>query len=187
MFLGMKRSIRRALNACTATFSSARSVLYICGLLQTVPSIALLALMIPLFGIGFLPAVVALFLYSLLPIVRNALTALTTVDSELIRVATSMGLSEREQLTHLLVPLSLPAIFGGVRTAAVISIGTATLAAFIGAGGLGDPIVTGLSLNDASLILQGAIPAALLAIVTELGFEWLEARWVPAHLRQQQG
>ncbi len=163
----------------------ARGVLYTCGLMQTVPSIALLALMIPVFGIGFLPAVVALFLYSLLPIVRNALTALTSVDPVLVRVAAAMGLSEREQLRHLFVPLALPAMFAGVRTAAVISIGTATLAAFIGAGGLGDPIVTGLSLNDASLILQGAVPAALLAILTEVGFELLEARLVPAHLREQ--
>ncbi len=162
----------------------ARGVLYACGLMQTVPSIALLALMIPVFGIGFLPAVVALFLYSLLPIVRNALTALTSVDPVLVRVATSMGLNEREQLRHLFVPLALPAMFAGVRTAAVISIGTATLAAFIGAGGLGDPIVTGLSLNDASLILQGAVPAALLAILTEIGFELLEARLVPVHLRE---
>ena len=162
-----------------------RGVLYVCSLLQTIPSIALLALMIPLFGIGFLPAVVALFLYSLLPVLRNAVMGLTSVDPVLVRVATSMGLSEREQLRHLRLPLALPAVFAGVRTAAVISIGTATLAAFIGAGGLGDPIVTGLSLNDVGLILQGAVPAAGLAIATELLFEWLEARWVPGHLRQR--
>ena len=151
-------------------------VMYVCGLMQTIPSIALLALMIPLFGIGMVPAIVALFLYSLLPILRNAVSALTNVDPTLVRVAEALGLSEREQLKHLRVPLSLPAIFAGVRTAAVISIGTATLAAFIGAGGLGDPIVTGLSLNSPDLILQGAIPAALLAIVTELTFGALEAR-----------
>jgi osmoprotectant transport system permease protein len=159
-----------------------KAVTYFCGLLQTIPSIALLALMIPLFGIGVVPAIVALFLYSLLPILRNSLTALTTLDPTLIRVAVGMGLSERERLRYVYVPLSLPAMFAGIRTAAVISIGTATLAAFIGAGGLGDPIVTGLALNDVGLILQGAVPAAALAVVTELSFEALE-RWVlPAHM-----
>jgi osmoprotectant transport system permease protein len=161
-----------------------KGVTYFCGLLQTIPSIALLALMIPLFGIGPFPAIVALFLYSLLPILRNALTALTTLDPTLTRVAVAMGLSEREQLRFVYVPLSLPSIFAGIRTAAVISIGTATLAAFIGAGGLGDPIVTGLALNDVGLILQGAVPAALLAVVTELSFEALERWLLPGHLRR---
>jgi osmoprotectant transport system permease protein len=161
-----------------------RGVLYGASLLQTVPSIALLALMIPLFGIGVLPAVIALFLYALLPIVRNALTALTTVDPTLARTAAAMGLTEREQLRHLYLPLALPGIFAGIRTAAVICIGTATLAAFIGAGGLGDPIVTGLSLNDTRLILRGAVPAALLAVCTELLFEGLERVFLPQHLRR---
>lgn len=158
-------------------------VLYVCSLVQTIPSIALLALMIPLFGIGEVPAIIALFLYSLLPIVRNTVTALTTVDPTLVRVGVAIGLTPSQQLKHLYVPLSLPGVFAGVRTAAVISIGTATLAAFIGAGGLGDPIVTGLSLNDSNLILQGAIPAALLAIGTEVVFAWFERRWIPAHLQ----
>ncbi len=162
---------------------AARSVTYFCGLLQTIPSIALLALMIPVLGIGMVPAVVALFLYSLLPILRNTLTALTTIDPTLVRVAVAMGLSEGEQLRLVYVPLALPSMFAGVRTAAVISIGTATLAAFIGAGGLGDPIVTGLALNDTGLILQGAVPAALLALVTELAFEGLERVALPGHLR----
>jgi osmoprotectant transport system permease protein len=152
------------------------SVIYVSGLLQTIPSIALLALMIPLFGIGMLPAIIALFLYSLLPILRNAITALTHVDVTLIRVSEALGLTNKEQLKHVFLPLSVPAIFAGIRTAAVISIGTATLAAFIGAGGLGDPIVVGLSLDNPELILQGAIPAALLAICTELGFTLIEKR-----------
>jgi len=135
-----------------------------------------------LFGIGALPAVIALFLYSLLPILRNSITALTTVDPSLIRVAGAMGLTETEQLRHLYLPLSMPSILAGVRTAAVISIGTATLAAFIGAGGLGDPIVTGLALNNVSLILQGAVPAALLAVLTELVFELVERATIPKHL-----
>ncbi|MEM1230777.1 MAG: ABC transporter permease subunit, partial [Pseudomonadota bacterium] len=176
-----------ALGLCLAIFRQAavaRIVLYVVSLLQTVPSIALLALMIPLFGIGVLPAVIALFLYALLPIVRNTLTALTTVDPTLVRTASAMGLTDRQQLKHLYLPLALPGIFAGVRTAAVICIGTATLAAFIGAGGLGDPIVTGLSLNDTSLILRGAVPAALLAILTELLFEGLERALLPRHLRR---
>lgn len=159
-------------------------VLYLAGLMQTIPSIALLALMIPLMGVGQLPAVVALFLYSLLPILRNTITAFLTIDPLYKRVAEAMGLTRRQQIRHVLFPLALPHVLAGIKTAAVISIGTATLAAFIGAGGLGDPIVTGLALNDAGLILQGAIPAALLAIATELTFELLERKLIPAHLLQ---
>ena len=157
-------------------------VLYVAGLLQTIPSIALLALMIPLAGVGQVPAIIALFLYSLLPIARNTITALTTIDPLLRRVTQALGLSELEQLRHVYVPLALPHMLAGVRIAAVVSIGTATLAAFIGAGGLGEPIVTGLALNDTELILQGAIPAALLALGVELIFEVLERQLVPGHL-----
>ena len=160
-----------------------RVVVYMTGLMQTIPSIALLALMIPLFGIGVVPAIAALFLYSLLPIVRNTVTALVTVDPVLQRVSRAMGLTRGQELRHVFVPLSMPSMLAGIRTAAVICIGTATLAAFIGAGGLGDPIVTGLSLNDTGLIMQGAIPAALLAVVTELAFEGIERTVVPKHLR----
>jgi osmoprotectant transport system permease protein len=160
-----------------------RLVIYVAGLFQTVPSIALLALMIPLLGVGIVPAITALFLYSLLPILRNTVTALTTVDPVYREVAKAMGLTKRQQLRYVLIPLSAPYILAGIRTAAVISIGTATLAAFIGAGGLGEPIVTGLALNNTRLILQGAIPAAVLAIVTELGFSALERLVIPSHLR----
>ena len=160
-----------------------RGAVYVAGLLQTVPSIALLALLIPLAGIGVLPAVIALFLYALLPILRNTVTALTSIEPTLRRVAVAMGLSPAEELRHVFVPLAMPSIIAGVRTAAVISIGTATLAAFIGAGGLGDPIVKGLALNDTRLILEGAVPAALLAVVTELVFEQAERWLVPGHLR----
>ncbi len=160
----------------------ARVTVYVAGLLQTVPSIALLALMIPLFGIGELPAIIALLLYSILPILRNTITALVTIDPLLKRVAEAIGLTNAQQLRYVLVPLALPTILAGVKTAAVISIGTATLAAFIGAGGLGEPIVTGLALNDSNLILQGAIPAACLAIVAELLFELLERIVVKPHL-----
>ena len=162
-------------------------VLYVAGLLQTIPSIALLALMIPLAGVGQIPAIIALFLYSLLPIARNTITALITIDPLLQRVTRALGLTEPEQLRHVYVPLALPHMLAGVRIAAVVSIGTATLAAFIGAGGLGEPIVTGLALNDTGLILQGAIPAALLALGAELFFEVLERRLVPRHLVAQHG
>lgn len=165
-------------------FSSvSRPVLYVVGLLQTIPSIALLALMIPLLGIGKVPAVTALFLYALLPILRNTTTGLTSVDPVLRKVAEGMGMTTFQQLRYVGVPLATPAILAGIRTAAVITIGTATLAAFIGAGGLGEFIVTGLALNNASLILQGAIPAALLAIVVEFVFELVEKISIPKHLR----
>ncbi len=160
-----------------------RVVLYVTGLLQTIPSIALLALMIPLFGIGVVPAVIALFVYSLLPIIRAAITALLTVDPLLVKVARGMGLTRREQLRHVILPLATPNLLTGIKTAAIINIGTATLAAFIGAGGLGEPIVTGLSLNDYDLVLYGAIPAALLAICAELLFELFERMVIPAHMR----
>ena len=160
----------------------ARVVVYIAGLMQTIPSIALLALMIPLFGIGVLPAIVALFLYSILPILRNTITSLITIDPVLKRVSQAIGLTGSEQLRYVLLPMALPGILAGIKTAAIISIGTATLAAFIGAGGLGEPIVTGLALNDTRLILQGAIPAAILAIVAELLFELLERLVVKEHM-----
>lgn len=166
--------------------SLSAGVLYIAGLLQTIPSIALLALLIPIAGVGQVPAIIALFLYSLLPIARNAITALVTIDPLLRRVALALGLTELQQLRHIYVPLALPHVLAGVRIAAVVSIGTATLAAFIGAGGLGEPIVTGLALNDTGLILQGAIPAALLALCAELFFEGLERWLIPRHLLSAQ-
>ena len=169
-----------------ATYKSRRlsgALLYVVGLIQTVPSIALLALMIPLLGIGFVPALVALFLYALLPVLRATLTALAAVEPVYRRVAAAMGMTSRQEFVHVLLPLALPHALAGIRTAAVISIGTATLAAFIGAGGLGEPIVTGLALNDTRMILSGAIPAALLAIGADLGFDVLERRLVPAHMR----
>jgi osmoprotectant transport system permease protein len=127
---------------------AARVTVYTAGLLQTIPSIALLALMIPLFGIGETPAIIALFLYSILPILRNTITALISIDPLLKRIAEAIGLTRWQQLRHVLIPMAMPNMLAGIKTAAVISIGTATLAAFIGAGGLGEPIVTGLALND---------------------------------------
>ncbi|MCR9106190.1 MAG: ABC transporter permease subunit [Gammaproteobacteria bacterium] len=158
-------------------------LLYFTGLIQTIPALALLALLIPWVGLGQFPAIIALFLYSLLPIVRNTLTGLLGVDPLLKQVAAGMGMNATQQLLRVELPLALPTLLAGVKTAAIISIGTATLAAFVGAGGLGEPIITGLTLNDHTLILEGAIPAAMLAIGVELLFSAVEKHWVPAHLR----
>ena len=161
----------------------ADAFLYFTGLLQTVPSIALLALLIPLVGVGQTPAIIALFLYSLLPIARSTITAMLAIPSGYRQVAAAMAMTRNQELKYVLMPLAMPHVIAGIRTAAVISIGTATLAAFIGAGGLGDPIVTGLALNDSRLILQGAIPAAVLAILTELIFGAIERSLVVPHMR----
>ncbi len=158
-------------------------ILYLIGILQTIPSIALLALMIPLFGIGVVPAVIALFFYALLPILRNTVVGLTTVDPLLKKVAAAIGLTLWDSLRLVEIPLAMPTILAGIRTAAVINVGTATLAAFIGAGGLGEFIVTGLALNNTDMILMGAIPAAALAMLTELFFELMEKIILPKHLQ----
>lgn len=162
---------------------AANAFLYFAGLMQTVPSIALLALLIPWFGVGQVPAIIALFLYSLLPIARGTITAMLAIPPGYRLVAAAMAMTRRQEMRYVLMPLAMPHVIAGIRTAAIISIGTATLAAFIGAGGLGDPIVTGLALNDSSMILQGAIPAAGLAILTELAFSALERSLVVPHMR----
>ncbi|RMD86365.1 MAG: ABC transporter permease subunit [Calditrichaeota bacterium] len=163
----------------------ARPILYFSGLMQTIPSLALLAFMIPFFGIGAKPALIALFLYALLPILRNTYVALNAIDPVLKKVSIGMGLTNWQRIRHIDLPLAIPHILAGIRTAAVILIGTATLAAIIGAGGLGEYIFTGVSLNDPVIIMWGAIPAALLAILVELIFEGLERLIVPKHLLQK--
>jgi osmoprotectant transport system permease protein len=161
----------------------ADAFLYLTGLLQTIPSIALLALLIPLVGVGQTPAIIALFLYSLLPIARSTITAMLAIPPGYRQVAAAMAMTRAQEMRFVLMPLAMPHVIAGIRTAAVISIGTATLAAFIGAGGLGDPIVSGLALNDTRLILQGAIPAAALAILTEILFGFIERSVVVPHMR----
>ncbi len=146
---------------------AAEGVIRVVGLLQTVPGIALLAFMLPLFGIGVMPALVALTLYSLLPILRNTYTGVRDADPGATGAARALGMTPRQILLQVRLPLAAPVIFAGVRTAGVIAVGTATLAAFIGAGGLGDPIVAGLALNDSRMVLSGAIPAALLALIAD--------------------
>lgn len=144
------------------------------GVLQTLPGIALLAFMIPLLGIGVVPALVALILYSLYPIVRNTYTGVRDADPSAVSAAHALGMTDAQVLRHVRLPLAAPVIMAGVRTAAVIDVGTATLAAFIGAGGLGEPIVAGLALSDTRMILSGAIPAALLAIAVDAGLAIVE-------------
>jgi len=155
------------------------------GIIQTIPSLALLAFMIPIpfLGLGTPAAVAALFLYALLPILRNTYTGIRDVDPELIDAARGMGLRDREILTRVQLPLSWRTIMAGIRTSTVISVGVATLAAFIGAGGLGDPILTGLQLSDMQVVLSGAIPAALLAITIDFLLGRIEHRLVPRGLR----
>jgi osmoprotectant transport system permease protein len=154
----------------------AESTIRAVGLLQTIPGIALLAFMIPLLGIGVVPALVALFLYSLYPILRNTYTGVRNADPDAVSAAVAIGMTPGQVLRYVRLPLAAPVIMAGIRTAAVINVGTATLAAFIGAGGLGDPIVAGLSLSDTRMILSGAIPAAGLALVVDAGLGLLETK-----------
>ena len=153
------------------------------GILQTIPSLALLALLIPALGIGTLPAIVALFLYGLLPIVRATCTGLTTISQSLRDSARALGLTPAAELLRVELPLASRAIMTGIKTSAVINVGTATIAALIGAGGLGNPILQGIALRDTSLILQGAVPAAVLALAVELVFGMLDRVVVPRGLR----
>ena len=149
------------------------------GVLQTIPSIALLAFMIPVLGIGVVPALVALWLYALYPIVRNTYTGVRDADRGAVNAALALGMTPGQVLRHVRLPLAAPVIMAGIRTAAVIGVGTATLAAFVGAGGLGDPIVAGLALSDTRMILSGAIPAALLALLVDGLLALAERRVAP--------
>jgi len=159
--------------------TQAEGVIRMVGIVQALPSIALLAFMIPLLGVGVLPAVTALFLYSLFPILRNTFTGVRNADPAATDAARALGMTDGQVLRHVRLPLAAPIIMAGVRTAAVINVGTATLAAFIGAGGLGDPIVSGLALANTNLILSGALPAAILAIAVDGGLGWAEQRCSP--------
>ena len=147
---------------------AAEAVIRAVALTQTVPSLALLAFMIPLLGVGPVPALVALWIYSLFPILRNTYTGVRDADPEAVAAAGALGMTPAQVLGQIRLPLAAPVIMAGVRTAAVLTVGTATLAAFIGAGGLGEPIITGLQLADSRLILSGAVPAALLALAVDL-------------------
>ena len=144
------------------------------GIVQTIPSLALLVMMIPLFGIGAPPAMLALFLYSLLPIIRSTMIGITTIPPSLTEAAQILGASNRTRLFRIELPLAAPVLLSGIKTAAVINVGTATLGAIIGAGGHGQPILTGIRLADTALILEGAVPAAFLALAVQWLFDTLE-------------
>ena len=160
-------------------------VLGIAGIIQTIPSLALFVFMIPLLGIGGPPAVVALFLYSLLPIIRNTYAGLKDIPSAIVESAQALGLPSRARLRIVELPLATRAILAGIKTSAVINVGTATLSALIGAGGYGQPILTGIRLDDIGLILQGAVPAAALALLVQGLFELIERGLLPKGLRVQ--
>lgn len=159
----------------------ARIVFAIADVLQTIPALALLVFLIPWLGIGYAPAIFALFLYSVLPVLRNTHAGLADIPRDMLESAQALGLSAGAQLRHVELPLAARSILAGVKTAAVINVGTATLGALIGAGGYGQPILTGIRLDDIGLILEGAIPAALLALIAQALFAALERRWVKPH------
>ncbi|WP_203247390.1 ABC transporter permease/substrate-binding protein [Sporosarcina beigongshangi] len=153
----------------------AESIIGISAVLQTIPSLALLGLLIPLFGIGKVPAIIALVAYALLPILRNTYTGINEVDSSLKEAATAMGMNAYKRLVKVELPLAMPVMMAGIRTAMVLIVGTATLAALIGAGGLGDIILLGIDRNNPALIVLGAIPAALLALLFDFLLKKLES------------
>jgi osmoprotectant transport system permease protein len=153
-----------------------RPVLAFVDVVQTIPSLALFGLLLPLFGIGATPAVIALFLYALLPIVRTTVVGIRGVEPTLIEAARGLGATRAQLLRRVELPLALPTILAGVRVAAVTSIGTATIAAAIGAGGLGTFVFRGVAVLDNRLILLGAVPAALLAVLTDLLLRVVEKR-----------
>jgi osmoprotectant transport system permease protein len=158
-------------------------VLTAVGVVQTIPSLALLVLLVPLLGIGPAPAIVALFVYSLLPVVRNTHAGLVDIPHSVRESAEALGLSPAAILRLVELPMASRAVLTGIKSAAVINVGTATLGALIGAGGLGDPIFTGIRLADTGLVLEGAIPASLLAVAVQLAFDLADRLIIPAGLR----
>ncbi|HEX4640698.1 MAG TPA: glycine betaine ABC transporter substrate-binding protein [Chthoniobacterales bacterium] len=160
-------------------------ILGFAGAVQTIPSLALLALLVPIpfFGISPRTAIVALFLYGLLPIVRNTATGLQDIAKPIRESAVALGLEPAARLWKIYLPMASRSILGGIKTSAVINVGTATLGALIGAGGLGEPILSGLNLNDHVTILQGAIPAAILALLVQWSFDLLDRLLIPKGLR----
>ena len=179
--VGLATGIAVPLGVQMASKPSLRAaVLAFAGVVQTIPSLALLVFLIPLLGLSMWSAIAALFLYALLPILRNTCTGILSVPDDLVDAARGMGMREREILWRVQLPLALPMILAGVRTATVISIGFAVLAAFIGAGGLGGFIVDGLALNDMPLLMVGAVPAAALAVAGDRLLGRLERALEPA-------
>ncbi|MRG87364.1 ABC transporter permease [Salinibacillus xinjiangensis] len=153
------------------------------GILQTIPSLAILAFFIPIMGVGKLPAILALFFYSLLPILRNTYIGVRDVDKGVVEAGKGMGMSNRQSIVKMELPLALPVIMAGVRLSTVYLIGWATLAAFIGGGGLGDFIFDGLNLYQPALIIAGTIPATILAVIADRSLAYLENRLTPEGLK----
>ncbi|SEO02352.1 osmoprotectant transport system permease protein [Paracoccus alcaliphilus] len=175
--------------AITQNRRAADAVLYVASIIVTIPSIALFGLMIPILskigqGIGWLPAVIAILLYSQLPIVRNTYTAITNVDPALREAATGMGMTPFQRLTRLEIPIAIPVIMAGVRTAVVMNIGVAAIAAYIGAGGLGVLIARGITQTDPRQLITGALAVALLAILADWTLLRLQKRLTPAGLKR---
>lgn len=175
--------------AITQNRRAADLVLYVASIIVTIPSIALFGLMIPLLskigqGIGWLPAVIAILLYSQLPIIRNTYTAITNVDPALRESARGMGMTPLQRLARVEIPIAVPVIMAGVRTAVVMNIGVAAIAAYIGAGGLGVLISRGISQSDSRQLITGALAVSLLAILADYALLKLQKRLTPAGLRR---
>lgn len=175
--------------AITQNRALADGVLYVASIIVTIPSIALFGLMIPLLsmigqGIGWLPAVIAILLYSQLPIIRNTYTAITNVDPALREAAKGMGMTPVQRLRQVEIPIAVPVIMAGVRTAVVMNIGVAAIAAYIGAGGLGVLISRGISQTDPRQLIAGALAVSLLAIVADWVLLNLQKRLTPAGLKR---
>ena len=163
---------------------TAKIVMGLLNILQTVPSFAILALFIPIMGIGKIPAIVALFIYSLMPILRNTYIGINEVQKDLKEAGKGMGMTQWETIRHVELPLAMPVIMAGIRLSTVFLIGWATLASYIGAGGLGDFIFAGMNVYRTDLILGGAIPVTLLALVTDLFLGRVEKWVIPTGLRK---
>ena len=179
LFLGMIVAVPLGI-FLTRTPKTAKVVIGIASMLQTIPSLALLALMIPLFGIGKLPSIVALFIYSLLPILRNTYLGMQSVDPQLKDSVKGMGMTSFQSITQVEIPIAMPVIMAGIRLSAVYVISWATLASFIGGGGLGDFIFNGLDLFQPALIIGGTIPVTLMAISVDYLLGLLEKKLTPA-------
>jgi osmoprotectant transport system permease protein len=174
--------------AITQSERAASTVLYVASIIITIPSIALFGLMIPLLspighGIGYLPAMIAVLLYSQLPIIRNTYTAIKNVDPALREAAKGIGMTPYQRLSQVEIPLAIPIIMAGVRTAVVMNIGVTAIAAYIGAGGLGTFISRGISQTDPRQLIAGALAVSVLAIIADYGLLWVQRRLTPAGAR----
>ncbi|MCY4038833.1 MAG: ABC transporter permease [Hyphomicrobiales bacterium] len=174
--------------AITQNERAANTVLYVASIIITIPSIALFGLMIPIlstigYGIGFLPAVIAVLLYSQLPIIRNTYAAIKNIDPALREAAKGVGMTSVQRLAKVEIPLAVPIIMAGVRTAVVMNIGVTAIATYIGAGGLGSFISRGISQSDPRQLITGALAVSLLAIIADYGLLWIQRRLTPLGMR----